>query len=202
MRKATRKKTRLFVLLTVMALLIVSATVLWFGRTKTSVVATNVEQVSVEGVGIPEGKKPVSGIGTLADLRAEGKDLECQVVYERAETDGNIEGTYFTSRGNTRGDFMVPAPEFGGKIVSSMIVGGNSMYVWSKIGKDTFGFKSDTSNEKTKQIDTKEPVPLNAQVKYSCTDWASVDGSVFMPPAEVQFKDLNVVIDAGMEYGN
>ena len=76
------------------------------------------------------------------------------------------------------------------------------MYVWSKIGNDTFGFKSDTSNEKTKQVDTKEPVPLGAQVKYSCTDWASVDGSVFMPPAEVQFKDLNAVIDAGMEYGN
>ena len=202
MSKATKKKTRMFVLLVVVGLLLVSATVLWFGRTKTPVVATNVEQVSVEGVGVPEGKNPVSGVGTLGDLRTQGKDLECQIVYERAGTEGNIEGTYFTSKGNVRGDFMVPAPEFGGKIVSSMIVGGNSMYVWSKIGNDTFGFKSDTSNEKTKQVDTKEPVPLGAQVKYSCTDWASVDGSVFIPPAEVQFKDLNAVIDAGMEYGN
>lgn len=202
MRKATKKKTRLFVLVIILGLLLVSVTVLWFGRTKTQVVTTNVEQVSVEGVGVPEGKKPVSGVGTLGDLRSEGKDLECQIVYERTAAEGNIEGTYFTSKGNVRGDFMVPAPEFGGKIISSMIVGGNSLYVWSKIGKDTFGFKSDTSNEKTKQIDTKEPVPLSAQVKYSCTDWSSVDGSVFVPPAEVQFKDLNTVIDAGMEYGN
>jgi hypothetical protein len=96
---------------------------------------------------------------------------------------------------------MVPAPEFGGTVLSSMIVGGNSMYVWSKIGDDTFGFRSDISNEQTKQVDTKEPVPLDAKVQYTCTEWVPVDGSVFVPPADVQFQDLNEVINAGMEYG-
>lgn len=176
------------------------ALVLLFGRTKAPVVSQNVEQVSVEGVGTPEGK-PISGTGTLRDLAGQGKDLECQVVYEQADTDSNVEGTYFTSNGNARGDFMVPAPEFGGKILSSMIVGGNSMYVWSKIENNTFGFKSDLTNVDTKQIDTKEPVPLTAAVKYTCTDWGMVDGSVFVPPADVSFKDLNAVIDAGMEDG-
>jgi hypothetical protein len=50
-------------------------------------------------------------------------------------------------------------------------------------------------------MDTKEPVSLEAPVKYTCTDWAAVDGSVFVPPADVSFQDLNAAIDAGMEYG-
>jgi hypothetical protein len=160
-----------------------------------------VEQVSVEGVGTPEGKKPSSGLGTLKELQARGADLECQIVFERSATEGNIEGTFFTSKGNLRGDFMVPAPEFGGKILSSMIVGGSSMYVWTKIDKNTFGFKSDLTNQKTKQIDTKEPVPLDSSVKYTCTDWTAVDGSVFVPPAEVTFKDLTAVVEEGGESG-
>ena len=171
-----------------------------FGTEKNNPSTEQVEQVSVEGVGTPADRKPFSGIGTLAELQAQQKDLECQVVFEQANKE-SVEGTYFTSKGNVRGDFVVPAPEFGGTIVSSMIVGGNSMYVWSKIGEDTFGFKSDVTNEKTEAVDTKEPVPRDAQVKYTCTEWTEVDGSIFVPPVDVQFQDLNAVIDAGMEYG-
>lgn len=192
------KKT-LIIVLVIALLAAIFAWVSIFGTKKDSQSNQQVEQVSVDGVGVPEGKKPFSGIDTLASLQAQGKDLECQVVYEQAGESKATEGTYFTSKGNLRGDFVVPAPEFGGTIVSSMIVGGSSMYVWSKIGDDTFGFKSDTT--KTDGIDTKEPVPLDAQVKYTCTEWENVDGSVFVPPADVTFKDLGKVIDAGMEYG-
>jgi hypothetical protein len=176
------------------------AVVVLFGTDKEAATTTQVDQVSVEGVGTVDDKKPFSGMGTLAELQAQGKDLECQIVMEKEGVE-KTEGTYFVSGGSLRGDFMVPAPEFGGTILSSMIVGGSSMYVWSKIGDDTFGFKSDITNEKTKQVDTKEPVPLDAQVKYTCTQWENVDGSVFVPPADVQFQDLNAVMKAGMEYG-
>lgn len=179
----------------------ITAVVVLYGRNKKQLTTQSVEQVSVEGVGTPEGKKPSSGLGTLRELQARGTDLECQIILERTAAEGNIEGTFFTSKGNVRADFLVPAPEFGGKILSSMIVGGPSMYVWTKIDKKTFGFKSDLANEKTKQMDTKEPVSLDAQVKYTCTDWSSVDGSVFVPPADVTFKDLNVVIEEGGESG-
>ena len=181
---------------------IVAALFAWvsiFGTKKDAQTSTDIEQVSVEGVGVPEGKQSFSGVDTLASLQAQGKDLECQVVYEQAGQGGTTEGTYFTSNGNLRGDFVVPSPDFGGTIISSMIVGGSSMYVWSKIGDDTFGFKSDINSET--EIDSNEPVPLDAQVKYTCTEWENVDGSVFVPPADVTFKDLGVVIEAGMEYG-
>lgn len=170
-----------------------------FGNKKDAQTNTDVEQVSVDGVGIAEGKQPFSGVDSLASLQAQGKNLECQVVYEQKGVEGATEGTYFTSNGNLRGDFVVPAPEFGGTIVSSMIVGGSSMYVWSTIDGDTFGFKSDITNDT--KVDSNEPVPLDAQVKYTCTEWENVDGSVFVPPADVTFKDLGAAIDAGMEYG-
>jgi hypothetical protein len=188
-------------LIVIVIIAIVVALFAWvsiFGTKKDTQTSENVEQVTVEGVGVPEGKQ-FSGIDTLASLQSQGKDLECQIVYEQTGEAAATEGTYFTSKGNLRGDFVVPAPEFGGTIVSSMIVGGTSMYVWSIIGDDTFGFKSDiTANS---EIDRNEPVPLDASVKYTCTEWQNVDGSVFIPPADVTFKDLGVVIDAGMEYG-
>jgi hypothetical protein len=194
-------KKFLVVSIVVLVFAAIMAVIITFGRDKKQATTQSVEQVSVEGVGTPEGKKPSSGLGTLKELSARGTDLECQIILERAAAEGNIEGTFFTSKGNVRADFMVPAPEFGGKLLSSMIVGGPSMYVWTKIDNKTFGFKSDLTNEKTKQMDTKEPVSLEAQVKYTCTDWTEVDGSVFVPPAEVTFQDLNAAIDAGMEYG-
>lgn len=197
MKKSTMKKT-LIVSVVVAVLAVLFAWVSIFGTKKDVQTNENVEQVSVEGVGEPEGKQ-FSGIDTLTSLQAQGKDLECQVVYEQVGEGVPIEGTYFTSKGNLRGDFMVPAPDFNGKIVSSMIVGGSSMYVWSKIGGDTFGFKSDITNDT--KVDSNEPVPLDAEVKYTCTEWENVDGSVFVPPADVTFKDLGATINAGMEYG-
>lgn len=189
-------------LIVVIVIGLLGAVFVWMyfkGTQKEATTNTDVEQVSVEGVGVPEGKKQFSGIDTLGNLQAQGKNLECQVVYETAGQNQVTEGTYFTSNGNLRGDFVVPSPDFGSTIVSSMIVGGSSMYVWSKIGDDTFGFKSDITNDS--EIDSNEPVPLDAEVKFTCTEWENVDGSVFIPPADVQFKDLGAVIDAGMEYG-
>ncbi|MBP9842752.1 MAG: hypothetical protein KBC62_01985 [Candidatus Pacebacteria bacterium] len=189
------------IIVCVIALLVAGyAFLVLFGTEKANPTTEQVEQVSVDGVGTPTDKKLFSGIGSLKKLQAEQKDLECQVVFEQGDK-GNIEGTYFTSKGNVRGDFVVPAPEFGGTILSSMIVGGNAMYVWSKIGGDTFGFKSDVTKERDEAVDTNEPVPLDAEVKYTCTEWTEVDGSVFVPPVDVQFQDIDAVIDAGMEYG-
>ena len=197
--RSSKKPLIIFVIIALLGAAFVLA--LKYGRHTDPVVSENIEQVNVEGVGTPAGTKPTSGVGTLRDLAKDGKDKQCQIVEERSATEGNIEGTFFTSKGNSRGDFMVPAAEFGGKILSSVIVGGNSMYVWSTIDNNTFGFKSAVSGGDSDQIDTKEPVPLDEPIKYSCTDWNEVDGSVFVPPANITFKDLNAVIEAGMEDG-
>jgi hypothetical protein len=167
---------------------------------KPPAVTEKVEQVNIEGVGTPADKEPLSGIDSLAALASQGKSLECQVVLERSEVEGNIEGTYFTHKGKQRGDFMVPAPEFDGKILSSMIVDTEMLFVWTTIENQTIGFKSDLTARDT-SIPTKEPVALDSPVKYTCTQWDSVDGSVFIPPVDVSFLDTEASVKAGMEYG-
>ncbi|MEY2665642.1 MAG: hypothetical protein RLZZ480_747 [Candidatus Parcubacteria bacterium] len=200
MNKRSSKVPRVFIIIGSIALLAVAFYIL-IARQRTQVpVVTNVEDVQVDGVGTDASKEPISGVGTFRQLAEGGKDLECQIVYEK-EGQTATEGTFFVSRGNMRGDFLVPAPEFGGTVLSSMIIGGSSMYVWTKIGDDMFGFKSDVAKPTEKKIDTKEPIALDDQVKYTCKEWTVVDGSVFVPPAGIEFKDLNAVINAGMEYG-
>jgi hypothetical protein len=196
-----KKRTRSSVLAIVFIILIIAAglAVAKFSKKAPEHTTEPVSQVSVEGVGLAEGKEPMSGSDTLASLKSRGKDLECQIIYERTAAEGNIEGTAFFSKGNMRTDFMVPAPDLGGKILSSMIEGGTSMYVWSTIKDKTFGFKTDTASTSGQHIDTKEPVPLTATVRYTCTEWTLVDGSVFVPPASVQFQDLGPIIKAGPE---
>ncbi len=159
---------------------------------------TNVEDVQVDGVGTSLDKEPISGLGTLMSLQAMQKDLECQIAYSK-EGEEDVEGTYFISKGKMRGDFIVPTDEYPEDIVSSLILDGQKMYVWSKIGEDTFGFVSDRSNEKP--VNSNEPVPLDSDVRYTCKEWTELDGSVFVPPSSVEFKDLNAVMQGGMEYG-
>jgi hypothetical protein len=197
--------------------------IVWFREEKPTTVTKEVELVNVEGVGSPEGREPISGMGSLTSLATQGKSLECQIVSEGIDTEGSIEGTYFTHKGKIRGDFMVPAPEFGGEILSSMIVDAETLYVWTTIENQIIGFKLDLATRDTAglskepiPLDTlnkldlttydaamlsKEPIPLDAPVKFTCTQWEGVDGSVFIPPANVSFSDLNASLEAGMEYG-
>jgi hypothetical protein len=161
-------------------------------------VTTNVEDVQIDGVGASPDKKPFSGLSTLMSLQAMQKDLECQIAYSK-EGEKDVEGTYFISGGKMRGDFLVPAEEYAEDIVSSLILDGQTLYVWSKIGEDTFGFVSNRASEKP--VKSNEPVPLDTDIRYTCTEWIGVDGSVFVPPSSVEFKDLNAVMNAGMEYG-
>jgi hypothetical protein len=190
-----KKTTMLFYLL----LVIVVAGFIWsYTQRHTDVRQTDIEQVAVEGVAPATKDQSFSGMGTLEDLRTQNRDLECQILLER-ENDTPIEGTYFTSKGNLRGDFLVPTEEGDEKILSSMIVGGDAMYIWSTIEGQKFGVK--TSLQAKPSVDTKEPVPVDATVKYTCSEWKMVDGSVFIPPADVSFKDAAALIEAGMEDG-
>ncbi len=191
-----KKFTPYIIILAIIAL----GAFVWFSGDKQNTVTEEVEQINVEGVGAPAGKEPMSGIESLQSLARQGKSLECQIILERSKAEGSIEGTYFTHKGKLRGDFMVPAPEFGGKIVSSMIVDTDMLFVWTTIENQTIGFKSDLTTRST-SVPTKEPVALDTPVKYTCTEWETVDGSVFVPPTDIKFTDTDVSVKAGMEYG-
>lgn len=148
---------------------------------------------------------PVAGTDTLQSLLALGQNLECTISYamENEGVSSVTEGTYFTSRGRMRGDFLIPGME--GSAVSSMILADGIMYTWTEIEGEKYGMKIDLSDlEQSKSAngapEVHEAVPLDTAVSYNCKPWVALDGSVFEVPTDVIFKDYKDLINVGMEY--
>lgn len=151
-----------------------------------------------------QASEPTSGSDTLESLLSRAEDLECTIAYIEEVSGQPIEGTYFTSRGKMRGDFVVTSEL--GEVVSSVIMKDETFYSWSLIAGETYGMKislDDMAKQKAtgQGPDTKEPVPLDVPVNYSCKAWQNVDGSIFEPPTNVLFKDYADVVNTGMEFG-
>lgn len=149
----------------------------------------------------------VVGEGSLSDLLARNENLECSIVYKRSDgADDVVEGSYFTSNGKMRGDFLTK--DSGEEVLSSMIIKDGTFYSWSVIEGEKFGMKANLEQMQTIGSDDSKPkadngpVSLDQSVKYDCKPWNSVDGSVFEPPSNVLFRDYSTIINTGMEYGN
>lgn len=145
--------------------------------------------------------RPLQGKATLESLRLFDKNLECSISYIPSEQAAAIEGTYFVSEGNTRGDFLTDSPDLSGQVLSSIIINGNMMYLWSKIEGEAYGVKIDTSKNTDTEAGINTPVPLEADVKYDCKLWENIDRTVFVPPGDILFRDLGQIMQSGMEYG-
>lgn len=159
------------------------------------------DELSAESTKTPAVAEPREGTGTLEYLRLLGEDLECVILYEDTERQHTVEGTYFVSAGSMRGDFLTESPDLTGKVLSSMIIDGQDMYVWSDIEGQLYGMKVDLSLTANGVVDTHEPVALDKAVRYDCKPWPNVDRTVFTPPATVMFQDMSTLMQSGMEYG-
>jgi hypothetical protein len=146
-----------------------------------------------------------SGTASLQTLLAKAEDLECTI--SRPGLDAAAEattGTYFTSQGRMRGDFLVSGTPDGS--ISSVIMRDGFLYSWSIIAGEAYGVKIDlaaTAEIRTtgSALATQEPVPLDEPVTYTCVPWSPVDGSIFEPPTDILFRDFSEVMNVGMEFG-
>lgn len=141
------------------------------------------------------------GIGSLDYLRTLGEDLECTIAYKDEAEQSSVNGTYFVSGAKMRGDFLTTSADMPDQILSSMIIDGETMYMWSEIEGGLYGVKTDLAAATTPATDGREPVPLDKDVDYDCKPWREVDGTVFVPPSEVIFQDMSKLMQGGMEYG-
>lgn len=140
------------------------------------------------------------GTGTLESLRLLNEDLECTILFTPSTQTAAVEGTYFVSDGNIRGDFLTESPDLSGQILSSIIIEGETMYTWSEIEGKAYGMKMDlTTVDGVTADETKQPVSLNEDVRYDCKNWENVDRTVFVPPSDVLFQDMSELMKAGME---
>jgi uncharacterized protein YxeA len=148
---------------------------------------------------------PITGKDTMSALMARGQNLECTVSYfSDSSTTTPTTGTFFTSQGRLRGDFLTPGLDE--EVVSSMIMDKDNLYTWTVVGGEKYGMKiSLTELEKSKVTDDKpearEAVPMDEKVDYDCKVWPVVDGSVFVAPTDIIFRDYSDLMSSGMEYG-
>lgn len=148
-----------------------------------------------------EVKEPFSGNGTMDSLRLLNKDLECTIIYKPIDEGDEVEGTYFVSEGNIRGDFLTSSPDLEGQILSSVIMDETNLYSWSEIEGQTYGVKVSLTEIGSDEGQLNTPVSFDSVVQYDCKPWENVDGSVFLPPSKVLFRDMSELQKAGMEYG-
>lgn len=145
-------------------------------------------------------KKPQNIVGSdsLANIVARGENLECSIDYVQEPDMDKIQGTYFTSNGRSRGDFVLSEG-----VVSSMIVNGDVIYVWSELEGEKYGVKaklSDLETDNESSVEFKKPIPDDVKVRYNCKTWTTIDGSIFEPPTDILFTEFNRAVDTGMEY--
>jgi hypothetical protein len=115
-------------------------------------------------------------------------------------TDGMVqEGTAFYDGDNARVDTLISGPATG-QIASYMIMDKktNTMYMWSS-AQGNQGMKM-TLNDNVATAPSDAPTPTSPaaapavtpdmDVDYNCKPWR-VDGSVFVPPATIEFIDMS-----------
>ena len=137
----------------------------------------------------------LSGTETIDALRMRSTDLECTITYESEE--GDVEGTLFTSDGQLRGDFLVPSPDMTGQMLTSMILNGEQMTIWTEWEGEAQGMRVNLAELEGQSAN--EPVSRNEPVTYDCEPWSPVDRSVFNEPNDVLIYDFGDIMNAGME---
>lgn len=139
----------------------------------------------------PNAREDFAGAGTLASLLERGDSIECQITYIPSPLEAEIIGTFFVADGKVRADFLTPSPDLSGQVLSSLIYDTQTMYVWSEINGEQYGFSmvSDAFiNE-----DANTPVPADTEVQYNCLTWPRVDNTIFEVPGSVLFTDMTDV---------
>jgi len=135
-------------------------------------------------------REEFAGAGTLANLVARNQSLECQLTYIPNPLEDEITGSFFTADGKVRGDFLVSTPDLNGQMLSSVIFDGDTLYSWSEIDGELYGFKLSTNSFVSDEENDTAPIPDDTEVQYDCLTWPAVDYTIFEPPTSVLFTDM------------
>ena len=135
-------------------------------------------------------RQTFAGAGSLNNLRARNESLECQITYIPNPQEPEVTGSFFTANGQVRGDFLVPTPDLNGQMVSSVIFDGTTLYSWTEIDGETYGFQIATDSFFSSEDNEATPVPTDIEIQYNCLTWPAVDRTIFQPPTNILFTDL------------
>jgi hypothetical protein len=147
------------------------------------------ESATLAPVATPE---TLTGQDTFANLFKLGRTLECSFTFK--DQGITSEGTGFFDGKQMRVDSMYMG-DGRATYMSSMISDGTIMYLWSKTEAGSFAMKMAVPPEgvtsNTAPVDqSKGGLNPQSKVTYNCKSW-KVDGSVFVPPTDIKFMNMD-----------
>lgn len=160
-------------------------------------VATEQESAAAPEAGDTES---LAGFGSFASLLSLGRNITCDYTYQ--DEDGNTgSGTGYFAGERMRVDSVMTTVEDGAVYNSHVINDTETMYTWTETAEGTFAVMMPvTEVEETGSV-TYEGADENLgefsaeqEVTYDCNAW-SVDASVFVPPADVEFTDMGAMME-------
>lgn len=136
-----------------------------------------------------------SGRATLASFLDSSEPIECAFVFTDVETATQGEGTGFFADGQMRVDALY-SDETNAQYTSNLIMDETTMYVWASTADGAFALQMPKDMNTLAATDTPATdqtagaLSPNDEVRYTCKPW-QVDGSVFVPPASIEFMDMS-----------
>jgi len=134
--------------------------------------------------------------GNITDLLSLGGNMQCTFSSMDTDVGSSVSGMfYIADNGNkVNGDFTVDPGE-GDVMQGHVIRDGQYNYVWTSAMDTGFKFEiSEESNSLFGDIAEEEATDTgindNTQVDFDCDNW-TVDNSMFVPPAGVEFSDFS-----------
>lgn len=126
-------------------------------------------------------------VGSIRSLFNAGKSQVCTY------SNGEESGTLYITDGNLRADMTSTNPEHP---ASGMIMTKEKQYFWDATTKEGYitqfspdqNETTDTTNGET-EYQSEDTQDIDHEYNYSCQKW-NVDGSLFTPPADIQFTDM------------
>lgn len=140
-----------------------------------------------------------SGTGSLAAIMASGGSFRCDFSSQDEESAST--GTFYFNDGRYRVDVDVTMD--GTLTESHMINDSATTYAWSETPDGMMGMMFANVEYEDVPYDSStdsnpQPVDVDESVDYNCIR-ASVDSALFVPPSDVEFTDMNAMMDNMME---
>ena len=144
----------------------------------------------------------ITGLGSLATLMTLGQTFTCE--YRFSDNEGNAgSGTGYFDGERLRVDSSMTTD--GERFNSSMINDGTFIYTWTTGGTEQFAMKMRVPEDTGEPMDYTGPeedsrshVDMDQEVEYDCDRWR-VDPSVFVPPTNVDFMDMEAMMNEMMQ---
>ena len=143
----------------------------------------------------------ITGSGSLHALMALGKSVKC--TFSHTMEGETSSGTFYYDDERFRVDAHMETPE--GTAHTNVLNDGTRTYTWGETPQGSMALVFDNKETDTTSFDeapmkheSREHIDFEQQVSYDCDPWR-VDPSVFVPPSDITFNDMEAMMRTALE---